>query len=110
MDWLFSLNNDFSNWLWSYRNLLVTSWIAVLLVLYGDNIIKLLKRAMNPYHYLLRMFSFVLLCAFGFGFIANYGETAVYTLVNIPDRSWFAIIVISVYMVLGILAEQKNHA
>lgn len=110
MEWLLAVNNDFSVWLWGYRNILVTSWVAVLLVLYGDNIIKLLKRAMQPYHYIVRMFSFVLLCSFGFGFIANYGEVAVTKLVAFPERDWFAMIVISIYMLLGILAEQKNQA
>ncbi|UAA39059.1 DUF3392 family protein [Paraneptunicella aestuarii] len=110
MDWLFSLNSDASNWLWNYRNVLVTSWIAVLLVLYGDNINRLLKRAMQPYHYILRMLSFVLLCSFGYGLLANYGEVAVSKLVGLPDRNWFAGMVISIYFVLGILAERKNQA
>lgn len=110
MDWFFSLNSDFSNWLWGYRNVLVTSWVAVLLVLYGDTIIKLLKRMMQPYHYIFRMLSFVLLCSFGFGFLANYGEVAVNNLVNVPSRSWFGVIVIGLFLLLGVLAERKNHA
>lgn len=110
MDLFYSLNNDFSNWLWSYRHILVTSWVAVLLVLYGNHIISLVKRVMQPYHYILRLSAFVLLCSIGFGLIAQYGEIAVNTLIDIPRRKWFACIVITTYVLLGYLAEKKNQA
>lgn len=110
MDWFYSLNNDFSNWLWNYRGVLATSWVAVLLVLYGNDINRFIKRIMQPYHYILRMFAFVLLCSVGYGLLANYGELAVQKLVGLPDRNWFAGIVISTYLLLGIVAERKNQA
>ncbi|MCY7296808.1 DUF3392 family protein [Alteromonas sp. a30] len=110
MEWFYAVNNDFSNWLWGYKTLLVTTWVAVLLVLYGDNINKLLKRIMQPYHYLVRMSAFVVLCSFGYGVLANYGEVAVNHLVKMPDRSWFGGIVLLIYLVLGALAERKHHA
>lgn len=109
MEWFLSLNNDFSNWLWGHRLVLATSWVAVLLVLYGDNINKLLKRIMQPYHYVFRMFSFVILCSFGYGLLSNYGEVAVHHLIKVPDRHWFAGIVITIYLTLGFLAERKHH-
>ena len=110
MDWLLSVNSDVSNWLWGYRTVLVTSWVAVLLVLYGGNINKLVKRIMQPYHYLFRMLAFVLLCSVGYGLLSNYGEIGMHSLVAMPGRKWFALIVLVTYLCLGMLAERKHHA
>ena len=110
MDWLLSVNSDVSNWLWGYRTVLVTSWVAVLLVLYGGNINKLVKRIMQPYHYLFRMLAFVLLCSVGYGLLSNYGEHGMHLLVAMPGRKWFALIVVVTYLCLGMLAERKHHA
>lgn len=110
MDWLWSLNSELSNWFWSYRNVIVTSWVAVLLVLYGDNINKTLKRLMRPYHYVVRILAFVVLCSVGYSILANYGEVLINHTLQLPERRWFAVIVIGVYFVLGGLAERKHQA
>lgn len=110
MDWLLSVNNELSNWLWGYRNVLITSWVAVVLVLFGSSINKLVKRVMQPYHYIFRMLAFVLLCAVGYGLMSNYGEIGVYWLVTMPGRHWFALIVVATYLSLGMLAERMHHA
>lgn len=110
MDWLYTLNNQASNWLWSYRELLVTSWMAVLLVLYGGTINRLLKRIVRPYHYLVRMLSFVVLCTFGYGLLAMYGEQLIGYLAQLIARSWFAALVLATYLLLAFLAERKQQA
>lgn len=110
MDWLLSVNSDVSNWLWGYRSVLVTSWVAVVLVLFGGNINKLVKRIMQPYHYIFRMLAFVLLCSVGYGLMSNYGEAGIHSLVAMPGRKWFALIVVVTYLGLGIVAERKHHA
>ena len=110
MDLFYALNADFSNWLWGYRQILVASWVAVLLVLYGNHIISMVKRLMQPYHYVLRLGVFVLLCSVGFGLVAEYAEIAVKTLIGIPSRQWFGGVVVASYMLLGYLAEKKNQA
>lgn len=110
MDWLLSINGEMSNWLWGYRNIIVTSWVAVLLVLYGGNINNVVKRIMQPYHYIFRMLAFVLLCAVGYGLLSNYGEVGVNYVISMPERKWFALLVVVTYLSLGILAERKNHA
>lgn len=108
MDWLLGVNHDAADWLWGYRRLIVTTWVAVLLVLYGDNIIRLVKRIMKPYHYSLRITAFILLCGFGFGALASYGQGMISYLIEWIDRIWFALIVIFAYLLLGFLAERKH--
>lgn len=110
MDWLWSLNNEVSNWFWGYRNIIVASWVAVLLVLYGDSINKSLKRLMRPYHYVVRILAFVVLCSVGYSILAHYGEVLINHTLQLPERSWFTVIVIGIYFVLGGLAESKHQA
>lgn len=110
MDWLFSVNNDVANWLWSYRSYIATSWVAVILVLYGDAINGLVKRLMQPYHYVLKVLAFVLLCSVGYGLLATYGYKIVQQLLPAVERKWFAVFVIITYFVLGSVAERKRQA
>ena len=110
MDWLWSINSDFSSWLWDYRQLLVTSWVAVLLVLYGGDLNAAMRRVMQPYHFMFRMIAFILLCTFGYGIIAVYGQLGInFGLLHL-DKDWFALVVIVVYLTLSLLAERKRHA
>ncbi|GAA3924733.1 DUF3392 family protein [Litoribacillus peritrichatus] len=110
MEWFFAMNSDLSDWFWDYRQLLVTSWIAVILVIYGGKLNALVRRVMQPYHFLFRMVAFILLCTFGYGAIAIYGQLAInFGLLHIKT-DWFAGIVILVYLVLSVLAERKRQA
>lgn len=109
MDWVLGLNNDISNWLWANRSYIATSWVAVLLVLYGDNIIRFLKGIMRPYHYILKVTAFILLCSIGFGLLANFGYKALYQLLPLIERQWFGLVVVVIYFILGTLAENKNR-
>jgi len=110
MDWLWSINSELSSWFWGYRQLLITSWIAVLLVIYGGELNALVRRIMQPYHFLLRMTAFILLCTFGYGALAVYGQLVInFGLLHI-DKNWFAGIVILTYLILSFLAERKRHA
>lgn len=110
MAWFWSLNSELSSWFWDYRQLLVTTWVAVLLVIYGGELNALVRRVMQPYHFLMRMAAFILLCTFGYGALAVYGQLGInFALIHI-DRSWFAGIVIAVYLILSVLAERKRHA
>jgi hypothetical protein len=110
MDWFLSLNGDFSSWLWDYRQVLVASWIAVLLVIYGGELNAAVRRIMQPYHFLFRMGAFVLLCTFGYGALAVYGEAALnFALLHLSQK-WFGGLVVAIYLTLSFLAERKRHA
>ena len=110
MEWFLAVNADLSEWFWGYRQFLVASWIAVLLVIYGGDLNSAVRRVMQPYHFMLRMAVFVLLCTFGYGAIAVYGQLALsFGLLHI-DQRWGAGVVITVFGVLSVLAERKKQA
>lgn len=110
MDWLWSINSELSSWFWGYRQLLITSWVAVLLVIYGGELNSAVRRVMQPYHFLLRMAAFILLCTFGYGALAVYGQLGInFGLLHL-DKNWFASVVIATYLILSFLAERKRHA
>ncbi|GLQ32786.1 DUF3392 family protein [Litoribrevibacter albus] len=110
MEWFWSLNSDLSGWFWGYRQLLITSWVAVLLVIYGGELNAVVRRIMQPYHVMMRMTAFILLCTFGYGALAVYGQLGInFALLHI-SKDWFAGIVIVTYLVLSVLAERKRHA
>ena len=104
MNLLLSLNSDFSAWLWGYRSLLVSSWVAVVLVVYGGELNNAVRRILQPYHFVLRMTAFVLLCTFGYGMLTFYSELAINVGLLHFNRHWFGLIVVSVFLVLSFLA------
>jgi hypothetical protein len=110
MDSILSHYNDFSYWLWDYRHLLISSWVAVLLVVYGASLNAAVRRIMQPYHFLLRMGAFILLCTFGYGALAVYGELFIQFMLLYFDKQWFGLISIIVFLILSFLAERKKHA
>lgn len=110
MDAVFAYYREFSYWLWDYRQFLVSSWVAVLLVVYGASFNAAVRRLMQPYHFLLRMLAFILLCTFGYGALAVYGELAIQFLLLYFDKQWFGMISIVIFLLLSFLAERKKHA
>jgi hypothetical protein len=109
MEWVLAINSELSDWFWGHRQLLITSWVAVLLVVYGGSLNALVRRVMQPYHFLIRMIAFILLCTFGYGALAVYGQLGInFGLLHL-SKDWFASIVIVTYLILSLLAERKRH-
>jgi hypothetical protein len=55
------------------------------------------------------MIAFILLCTFGYGALAVYGQLGInFGLLHL-SKDWFASIVIVTYLILSLLAERKRH-
>ncbi|WP_102795220.1 DUF3392 domain-containing protein [Bowmanella denitrificans] len=83
--------------------------VATLLVVYGDVVNKHIKRMLSPYHFVLRTLVFVLICAFGYGAFILFVTPFTKQLILMLPAMYQGIVIVSVFLLLGYLAEQRRY-
>jgi len=83
--------------------------IATLLVIYGSDINRFVKRLIGNSHFIIRLGIFILVCAVGYGlatvFLADVLRNA---LATIPRR-YLAMSITGIFIALGLLADSRRH-
>lgn len=97
-----------SSWVRPYLGEIGLAMMATLLVIYGENITAMLKKQIGGLQFFLRVTTFVLFCAFGFTFLANYLTPLVTDLLASTGDTWLGIAVIGTFYFIGILAQRKG--
>ena len=85
-----------------------TMIIATLLVLYGDNINRALKRQISHYHFLIRTLIFILVCAFGYGLLLTWLVPVIANLLASISGLYLGVVTLGILVALGLLAERKR--
>ncbi len=84
------------------------AWTASLLVIYGDDLVRLTKKIARAWHFVFRVLFFVVVCGFGYGFItlllARFLRSQMLSLNNLS----LTISVIVAFLLLGFLAEKNR--
>jgi hypothetical protein len=96
---------------WVKSNLLAiaTAFTTALLVIYGDNINRAVKRRINRYPFLVRTLAFVVLCSFGYGLLTVLITPSVAQFLRYFGDQYIAVVVIASFLGIGILAERKRY-
>lgn len=101
--------NTLTGWLLPHYSSISVIVGATLLVIYGDVINKHIKRALSPYHFIIRTLAFVLLCAFGYGaLILLCAPWIKQGLLWLPATYQGLVIVLS-FLLMGYLAENRRY-
>ncbi len=83
--------------------------VATLLVIYGNEINKMVKRQVAHWHFIFRTLVFVVVCAFGYGWLLVWFTPVLASwLAQIPLQ-FVAVSSIGIVFLLGILAERKKQ-
>ena len=109
MDVLQSVLLQISRWTQPYYAEIALSIVATILVIYGDVLNKQLKRMVSSYHFILRTIIFVLVCAFGYGLLTVYAAPFVKQLILMVPHVYRGISIITVFLLLGYLAEHRRY-
>ena len=88
---------------------IATIFISTLLVVYGNDINRALKRLMGRRHFALRYMAFILLCSFGYGLLLLFLAPMIAVQLGQVGTHWLAPCVLAIFVGLGILAERKNQ-
>jgi len=111
MDILGWLNDSLlhvSGWLKGNLYQIVLSMVATILVIYGNNIMNILKQQIGSLKLFLRITLFVVFCAFGFSFITSIAAPFLSGFLAKSDPLYLPFIIIFIYYGLGFLAQKKG--
>ncbi|NLW03937.1 MAG: DUF3392 family protein [Pseudomonadaceae bacterium] len=97
------------NWAHANMDSLTLALVATLLVIYGDTINKLVKKSLKPYPRIVRVLGFVIMCAFGYGFLTVLLTPVLASWFALVSIKWLAPLVLGAFLVIGWIAEKKNQ-
>lgn len=82
---------------------------STVLAIYGGDINKAVKDAVKSYPFIARLAVFVMLVAFGYGAINLLVSHWLAQLMGLFGNFWLMPITVTVFLLLGLLAEEKNQ-
>ena len=92
----------------AYLNEICFALIATLLAIYGQDINRALRARTRHLHFALRTLTFIMLCAFGYGWLTLMVAPRLAWLVRqLPLRS-IPFVVLITFVLLGMIAERKR--
>ncbi|WP_404340500.1 DUF3392 family protein [Pseudoalteromonas mariniglutinosa] len=96
-------------WLHPYLYDIALLLVVCLVSLYADEVLKMTKRLVSQNHFIVRVSCFVLVTGFGFGLMIVFVTPFVSKLLLILGLKWLPVLVLSAFMLLGILADRKKQ-
>ncbi|MCG5530922.1 DUF3392 domain-containing protein [Halorhodospira halochloris] len=96
-------------WVNGYASEVALALVATLLVLYGDDINRTFARSVRPYPWIVRVISFVLMCAFGYGAITVLVTPLIAEAIVSIEARWVGLLTIIAFIAIGTLAERKRY-
>jgi hypothetical protein len=83
--------------------------VATLLFIYGEDLNAVIKRSMQRYHFLVRVFIFMLVCAFGYGLLTIFLTMLVAQFLASLDATYLVPTILGFFFIVGILADRKKQ-
>ena len=109
MDLILSLNRELALFMGHYISDISLALVATCLVVYGDQLNKVIKRLVHHWHFLARVLAFIFMCTFGYGLLTVWLQPWLETgLRHIPGL-YLPSFVIAIFCFLGVMAERKRH-
>lgn len=88
---------------------IATMIVATLLVIYGNEVNQLIRRQISGLHFVLRAAIFVLVCAFGYGYLLLWFTPILSSWLHSIPLHLSAPATLAILLLLGILAERKKQ-
>lgn len=108
LGWLNDTVLHLSGWMKGNLYQIVLSMVATILVIYGNNIMNIVKQQIGTLKLFLRITLFVAFCAFGFSFITSIAAPLLSGFLAKADPLYLPFIILIIYYGLGYLAQKKG--
>ena len=106
--WLSDQLIMFSLWLRPYLAQLILAMVASLLVIFGNDLMRLLKQQLGSLAWFLKVTLFVLFCAVGFGLLTSFLAPLLTALLAQMDDRWLGLLLVTAFYGIGVLAQKKG--
>jgi len=87
---------------------ITTAMTGSLLVIFGDDVIRIVKNQVRHRHFIVRTIVFVLLCAFGFGMLAVFIAPGLANLLRYLGDRYVVLVVVGAFVWIGMMAERRK--
>jgi hypothetical protein len=98
-----------ASWLRPYINDCAMAIIATILVIYGNDINNAIKGLVKKQHFIVRTFTFILVCAFGYGLMTVWLTPLLAKLLLKLPSMYLVPAVVVVFVSLGLVAQKQRH-
>jgi hypothetical protein len=96
-------------WTHSHMTHFTVAFVASLLIIYGDNIMRFVKGHTKQYGFFMRVFIFMLMSSVGFIFLQKGLIMLVNSLMGETPNSLALPIVFAAFFLIGVLADKKHQ-
>jgi len=108
-DFLYQLLLDWGALLRPYVRDIALAMVATCLVVFGDDLNRLVRRQTAALHFVWRTGIFILLCAFGYGALTIFLTPLVAGQLAKLSNLWLPWLSLGIFIVLGMLAQRKRQ-
>ncbi len=98
-----------SEWLRPNLEPIALAMIATLLVMFGNDLNKWVRKSVRRYHFFVRLLVFILVCAVGYGLATVFMTKLLAQMLGGLSNHYLAIVVGAIFIGLGLLAEERNQ-
>lgn len=108
-DFLYQLLLDWGALFRPYLRDMALAMVATALVVFGDDINRLVRRQTAVLHFIWRTLIFILLCAFGYGALTIFLTPLVASQLAKLSNLWLPWVALSIFVLLAMLAQRKRQ-
>lgn len=108
-DFLYQLLLDWGALFRPYVRDIALAMVATCLVVFGDDLNRLVRRQTAVLHFVWRTGIFILLCAFGYGALTIFLTPLVAAQLAKLSNLWLPWLSLGIFIVLGMLAQRKRQ-
>ncbi|GLX85692.1 hypothetical protein tloyanaT_19440 [Thalassotalea loyana] len=100
---------DLGAWFKPYQYQAAMAIVATLLVLFGNQINAHIKKMFSGYHFIVRTFAFVVVCAFGYGLATVWLTGLLYEQLSKLPLAYLVPAHFVIFTGLGMYAQKQRH-
>ncbi len=108
MDLLNNFYIGITKWLSSHAEWIATAFITTLLVIYGNDINRLVRRWVSGWPFIFRIAAFIALCALGYGLAITQLSPMLENFLESLNEYLTPIVAI-MFIAVGMVAERRNQ-
>ncbi|MDX3774444.1 DUF3392 domain-containing protein [Chromatiaceae bacterium AAb-1] len=108
-DFIMDLFWQWGNFFRPYVRDIALAMVATVLVVFGDDLNRFIRRQIINLHFIWRTLIFVLVCAFGYGALTIFLTPVVAKQLAKLSNIWLPWVCLLIFTVLGTLAQRKRQ-
>ena len=100
---------DIGQWFRGYQYQTAMAIVATVLVIFGNDINNAVRKLVAKQHFIIRCFTFIVVCAFGYGLLTVWLTRLLSQQLSQVPNSYVLPLTVAIFSVLGVYAQKRRH-